>query len=97
MVKWTTPTLRCNIPAEIEFDYIILTLLQGNTKIEKTITEVVDNSFDVFFTQEETSQFSTYKPVQAQLNLMKGGTRLATNIVDLDVSINLHDEYIEEV
>lgn len=95
MIKWTTPTLKCTIPSGIEFDYILLTLVQDDVMIEKTITDVIDDTFTVFFTQEETSQFSFYKKIQAQLNIINGGVRMATNIVELGMSKNLHDSLIE--
>lgn len=96
MIKWTTPTLKCTIPSELIFDYILLTIKQGNTKIEKTIqsSEVSEGEFNVTFTQEETGQLSKGK-VEVQLNLMNGITRLATSIVELELTKNLHDEVIE--
>ena len=95
MIKWTTPTLKCTIPSGIEFDYILLTLMQDDVVIEKKVDTVVDDTFEVFFTQEETSRFSLYKSVQAQLNIINGGIRMATNIVELGISKNLHDSIIE--
>lgn len=98
MIKWTTPSLKCTIPEGIDFDYILMTLTQGNIVLEKTInaSDVVDNSFTVFFTQEETGSFKTDIKVRCQLNLMYGSTRLATNIVDLSITQNLHNEVIDE-
>lgn len=97
MIKWTTPTLKCNIPEGLEFDYILLTLKQGKIVIEKTIEKesVIDNAFSVFFSQDETSLFAESIIINAQLNIMYGNTRQATNIVDLKITRNLHDEYIE--
>lgn len=99
MIKWTTPTLKCSIPEGIELDYILLTLSQGNITIEKTISSesIVDNAFSVFFTQEETGQFNKNLGIEAQLNIINGGTRLATNIVQLKISKNLHNEEIEDL
>lgn len=96
MIKWTTPILRCSIPTELVFEYILLTLKQGNTSIEKTILsdEVVDGKFDVVFSQEETGQFQLYKEIEAQLNIMNGDVRVATNIVKMKIERNLHDEII---
>lgn len=96
MIKWTTPTLKCTIPNNVGFDYIVLTLEQGNTKLEKTITssEVIDGVFNVTFTQEETGMFERYNVVNVQLNLVDGEQRLATNIVQLQVTRNLHNEVI---
>lgn len=97
MIKWTTPTLKCTIPSDLVFDYILLTLKQGNTVIEKEIqsSEVEEGVFNVFFTQEETGQLAKGR-VEAQLNIMNGNTRLATNIVELMLNKNLHDEVIDE-
>lgn len=97
MIKWTTPSLKCNIPSDIEFDYILITLKQGNITFEKNINKenVIDNSFIVTFTQEETGQFDRNMMIEAQLNIISGITRLATNIVQLRISRNLHDEKIE--
>jgi hypothetical protein len=95
MIKWTTPTLKCTIPEGIEFDYILLTLMQDDVVVEKTITDVVDNTFEVFFTQEETSLFKLFKKIEAQLNIINGEVRMATNIVELGITKNLHDSLIE--
>lgn len=96
MIKWTTPTLKCNIPEGIEFDYIILTLKQYGTLLEKTIqySEVVDNSFSVTFTQEETTMFQLNQGIDCQLNIIEGNIRKATNITTLRITRNLHDEVI---
>ena len=97
MIKWTTPTLECTIPEGLEYDYVLLTLQQGDIKIEKRVgaTEIVDNKFSVFLSQEETSQFQLYVPVEAQINVMHGAIRIATNIIRLSIDRNLHEEYID--
>lgn len=97
MIKWTTPTLVCGIPSGIEFEYILLTLVQGETVLEKRIEadQVTDNEFSVFFTQEETSMFNLLNNIETQLNIINHGTRLATNIINLKITKNLHDEIIE--
>lgn len=99
MIKWTTPTLKCNIPEGLEFDYILLTLKQGKIVIEKMIEKesVIDNAFSVFFSQDETSLFAESIIINAQLNIMFGNTRQATNIVDLKITKNLHDEEIDDI
>lgn len=96
MIKWTTPSIKCTIPDGLEFDYILLTIKQGEYVIEKNIDaeSVVDNSFVVFFTQEETSGFQLFTPIEAQLNVMRQGVRIATNIDTLRIEKNLHDDYI---
>lgn len=98
MIKWTTPSLKCTIPEGLEYDYILLTLKQGGIALEKTIQKesVVDNYFIAQFSQEETGQFNKDLSIEAQLNIMNGNTRLATNIVQLKITRNLHDEVINE-
>ena len=97
MIKWTTPTIKCTIPDGLEFDFILFTIKQNDYVVEKTIyPEQVENSeFNVFFTQQETSGFQLFSPIEAQLNVMKNGTRIATNINQLCIERNLHDEAIE--
>lgn len=97
MIKWTTPTIMCHIPSDLIFDYAILTLKQNTYVIEKTVQfeEVQEGCFPVYFTQEETGGFQRNVKVEAQLNLMKDDVRLATRVVDLMISKNLHDEVIE--
>lgn len=99
MIKWTTPSLKCTVPSNIEFDYILLTLTQGAKVIEKTFAsgDIVDGSFTATFTQEETGSLSPNIVVNAQLNIMKGEQRLATNIEQLQLSKNLHDEIIGDL
>lgn len=96
MIKWTTPTLKCNIPDGLEFDYILLTLKQFDNVLEKTIqsNEVIDNSFSITFTQEETAMFVLKKEIDCQLNIIDGNSRKATNITTLMITRNLHDEVI---
>lgn len=96
MIKWTTPTIKCTIPEGLEFDFILMTVKQYEYVIEKMVApeQVVDNTFSVFFTQEETSGFEMYAPIEVQLNAMKGGVRIATNITQLTIEKNLHDEFI---
>ncbi len=99
MIKWTTPTLKCTIPNDLVFDYLIITFMQNqnNTKIEKRIeySDVEDGSFEITLSQEETGNFYKNIGIEVQLNLMQGETRLATNIVELVITKNLHDEEIE--
>lgn len=93
MIKWTTPSLKCTIPKEVVFDYIILTLVQGDITLEKKIqsSDVTDGEFIVTFTQEETGQLNFKLEVNAQLNIINGEQRLATNIVQMGVTRNLID------
>lgn len=98
MIRWTTPTLQCSIPSDIVFDTILITLKQGSVAIEKTISaeEVDEGKFNVFFTQKETGKFVKDCDIEVQCNIMNGGTRLATNIVRLQICKNLHDGIINE-
>ncbi len=98
MIKWTTPTLCCSIPNDITFDYLLLTLKQGSILIEKTIDKGQvdeDGNFSVVLTQEETGSFDRFNKIEAQLNIIFEDTRMATNIVDIQFTQNLHDEVIE--
>lgn len=96
MIQWTTPTLVCNIPSDLTFDYLLITLKQGNTILEKRVdySEVEEGVFTVEYSQTETSMFQLNKKIEAQLNIMVGETRMATNIVDILITKNLHDEAI---
>ena len=96
MIKWTTPSIKCTIPEGLEFDYILVTVKQNEYVIEKMVgqEQVEDNAFTIFFTQEETSGFQLFAPIEVQLNAMNGGVRVATNIAQLCIERNLHDEYI---
>ena len=98
MIKWTTPNLKITIPSDIEFDYLLLTLKQGNNLIEKRVesNEIEDGTFLVNYTQEETGSLIRNSKIQAQINFMAGDTRMATNIVELMITENLHDEVIED-
>lgn len=99
MIKWTTPTLKCEIPDGVQYDYILLTLCEAgsDTIVEKRIEKnhIIDGIFTVTFTQEETSRFNEGSTIEAQLNIIDGETRLATNVVELKISKNLHNSLIE--
>lgn len=96
MIKWTTPTIKCTIPNDLIFEYIILTLRQSNIKVEKRVNfeDVTDGVFYAHFEQKDTSKFNKEYKVKAQLNIMHGDTRLATNIIELKMGENLHDELL---
>lgn len=97
MIRWTTPTLEMTIPDGLDYDWLLLTLEQGSYQVEKIIdgSAVTDNKFYVTFTQEETSQFTTTRKVEAQINIMNGVERQATLTDELIVTKNLHDSYID--
>lgn len=96
MIKWTTPTLTCTIPPNIDFEYIILTLKQNEIVLNKRIEKEQVNlgRFDVSFTQEETGQFDKLFNIEAQLNIINGDVRLGTNIETIMITKNLYDEVI---
>lgn len=99
MIKWTTPTLTCSIPEGVDCDYVILTIRQGSVAIEKTVmaADITNGQFSVTFTQSETGQLdagSIGSCVEAQLNIIKDDTRAATNIVQMEICKNLHDQSI---
>lgn len=98
MIKWTTPTLCCSIPKDINLDYLILSLKQGTTLLEKTVDKGQideEGNFTVFLTQEDTGLFNMFKKVEAQVNIIFEDVRMATNIVEVQFTENLHDEVIE--
>lgn len=94
MIAWTTPTLKCSIPKEVEFDYLVLTLKSKNTKLEKKIdsSEIDNGKFNITLSQEETAMFSNSVVVDAQVNIIQDETRLASNILRLQICSNLHNE-----
>lgn len=96
MIKWTTPTIKCTIPPDLPLDYVLLTLKQGATVLEKKIeaVNIEDGVFYVDFTQKETAMFNMYEDVSAQVNLMSGSTRLASRILSVRVTHNLHNEVL---
>lgn len=98
MIKWTTPTIKCTIPNEMPLDYVLLTMKQESVIIEKKImaADVEDGVFYVTFNQEETSLFDFGKKIKVQVNIMSGSTRLASRILEIVATCNLHNEAIYE-
>lgn len=96
MIKWTTPRVKCTIPSDLPLDYVLLTLKQNSLVMEKTIPaeEITDGIFYVTFTQEETSQFNIGYPIEVQINIMSGSTRMASRILQVAATTNLHNEVI---
>lgn len=97
MVKWTTPTVKCTIPDELPLDYLILTLKQDAVLLEKKVMaeEIEEGVFYVTFSQEETSLFDFGKKIKVQVNIMSGSTRLASRILEIMATCNLHEGVIE--
>lgn len=96
MIKWTTPSLECDVPTDLDFDYIYFTLVQGDYILERIVAkeQVIDNKFTIMFSQEETGNFKSFATIEAQINAMKGDVRVATNIQKLSIDKNLHDGLI---
>ena len=96
MIKWTTPNVTCSIPPDLPLDYVVVTFKQGTVVIEKTVVaeQIEEGVFHITFTQEETSQFNVGQKVEAQVNIMSGSTRLASRILEISATKNLHDEFI---
>lgn len=97
MRKWTTPSFKCTIPSDVQFDYIIVTFQQNCHKLEKTIlpSEVEEGIFYLNFTQEESAMFETGN-VEVECNFMLGDVRMASGLETIYVKKNLHDELIGE-
>lgn len=100
MIRWTTPTLTIQIqPSDISCERVILTLFdEKNCKIEEfevLAEDIEDGQFTVTLTQEQTKNFPEKSTVIAQLNIINGDTRLATNKQTLKIERNLHNEAIE--
>lgn len=98
MIRWTTPTLECTIPTDIDFDYLILTIKCGEAEIDKEVqaSEVTDGEFSITLTQAESSLFPAGAFVSAQINFIDGGTRFASKRESLYVSENLYNREIKE-
>lgn len=96
MIKWTTPRVKCTIPPDLPLDYVLVTFKQGSIVIEKKVTseQIEEGVFYINFTQEETSQFNIGLGVDVQINIMSGSTRLASRILKVTATKNLHDEFI---
>lgn len=100
MIRWTTPTLNIQInPRDIEIEKVILSLFdERNCKLlefEIPQSEITDGAFTVTLTQEQSQMFAEKSSVVAQLNIINGDSRLATNKQILKVERNLHNKEIE--
>lgn len=98
MFKGTTPTFIFTLPNDFDAtdaSKIIVTLSAKNVPvIEKTgkDLEVTEHTISVYLSQEETFRMPV-GDVQAQINfLYADGSRVATNIVRIEWSRNLHNE-----
>lgn len=97
MIKWTTPTIKCTIPADLPLDYVLLTMKQNSTILEKKIpsVDIEDGVFYVTFEQKETAMFDINYDIGVQVNIMSGSTRLASRILNVRPTHNLHNEVIK--
>lgn len=98
-IPWTTPSLNCKIPKDLIFDYLYITFLQSNIKIEKIIeySQVEEGCFTITLSQEETGKFKKNSCVEVQCNIMCDNVRIGTSIAILKVCRNLHDEIIGDI
>ena len=100
MIRWTTPTLNIQInPSDVEIEKVILSLFdERNCKLlefEIPNTKIEDGAFTVTLTQEQSQMFEEKSSVVAQLNIINGDSRLATNKQILKVERNLHNKEIK--
>lgn len=98
MYKGTTPTFIFTFPEDFdptEASKIIVTLsAKGVPVLEKTGEDLTvdETTVSVYLSQEESFRMPVGE-VQAQINLLYAdGSRVATNIVRIDWSRNLHNE-----
>lgn len=97
MYQATTPTLRFTTPyEESQISDILLTFSQGERVINFGISDVELNAYgvNVELTQEQTKNFKTNIPVEAQMRIkLTDGTVVASQII----SINIHKSLNLEV
>ena len=107
MRRYTTPTLRCTLKngktkeplINIEFDYLMLTLSGNNgvcinKQIEPEQYDQESGTFEVRLDQEDTGDLEVGQVLKAQVNIIIGADRFATNIGDLQVKRNLYNQII---
>lgn len=96
LVKWSTPTLEFELPADLVFDYVLITIKGASRKYEKKVMaqDVTNGHFSITLTQKETGSFRVGETVRIMGNVMSGETRIPTVEAALVVERNLHDEEI---
>lgn len=99
MIRYTTPTVRLIIEADLTGTDIYATFKQACREITKknppVMVEDDVSTLVVRFTQEETAGFSDNMPVAVQVNwITPGGTRSATEIAQVRTFANLLDEVV---
>ena len=84
------------LATDLDYDYILVTIANEGTVIEKTIpkSEVEEAQFDILFTQEETGSLVVGSHYEVELNIMWGEIRIGTSIQRFKVERNLHNEVI---
>ena len=100
MYRYTTPLITITIPEELPvatIDKLVVTLMQGGMKIEKTQAEVTfdttNNKINVHLSQQETGAFGPGR-VQVQCHILVGDTAYATNVMVANIYENIHGEAI---
>lgn len=100
MVQATTPTFILTLPNTVDLtliEHMYFSLEQGATELLKTDDDLfVDGqAVSVYLTQAESAAFNTGKAL-LQLNwTYSDGSRACSNIVNVDVGLNLIKEVIE--
>ena len=98
MREFTTPTYDITvkyrdgtIASNLEFDYVLFTLVNDCGIIEKKVMyeETTEGKFAIDFTQEETGMMQPGN-AECELNFMRGEKRIASVIKRITISKNLH-------
>lgn len=110
MRQFTTPTLKITVykkvgidehgqpilePAsDLVFDYILFSLKAMGKRLDKTVpfSEYSEGVFKVRYSQEETGNL--HGETEAEINFMRGETRIATCIRTINIDKNLVNEVI---
>lgn len=104
MIQWTTPTIKLTIAGVQGLDLseateVIVTLTQGQTKVEKTgsVLDLDQNKITFTLTEEESALFEANRGVEAQVNWTFENAdhtlrRAATRLTVIDVTKNTHPE-----
>lgn len=106
MINYTTPTITLTVEnVDISAFDVFVTLEQGKTELTKSgadlniTTEVVSQNVNtiIAFTlsQTESASFDYSRYVNVQVNWIKNGIRLATEIETIEVMRNLLDQVID--
>ena len=97
MIPWTTPTFKFRAKESSEVDFteaenMMFSIVQGDTKIEKTVTHAEAKSVEVFLTQAESGLLVKGK-AKVQLNwTYSNGNRAASYVRVINIDDQLHTE-----